>query len=367
MRQRRNRQGAGMFWRIIWKAILERRQRVALALAALTVGSSLATVLLGLYSDIERKLRQQFRGYGANLILAPRGDRQTLPRAALEEAAKFGDAAPFLYSVQTAHGEPVVFAGVDFQRAEPLTSYWQVRGNRRPLPNECLVGERVAERFGLQPGSIIDLGEEKRRVAGIVSTGAAEDSQVLLPIDDVAERARLGREASLIAVRVEGAQLERARVALAMALPQAEVRVLRSVAESEAAIVLKIRSTMFLLMLLVLAIVALCVMNNFGAILYQRRKEIGILKAIGGADRRIAALFASEAVAIGLAGSVLGFVMGWALARWLGWQIFHQPIETSLTVLPAVAAITVLVTVAATAVPLRRIRKIDPAVILRGD
>ncbi len=356
-----------MFRTMVWRAILERRQRIGLALAALTIASSLATVLLGLYSDIERKLRQQFRGYGANLILAPRGERATLPRTALIEATKFGDAAPFLYSVQSANGEPVVFAGVDFARAEPLTSYWQVRGNRRPLPGECLIGERVAERFGLRPGSTIDLGTEKRRVAGIVSTGAAEDSQVLLPIDDVAQRAHLGREASLIALRVEGSRVEQARAALAAVLPEAEVRALRSVVESEAAVVLKIRSTMFLLMLLVLAIVALCVMNNFSAIVYQRRKEIGILKAIGGADGRIAALFASEVVAIALAGSLAGFVLGWAVARWLGWQIFQQAVETNLAVLPPVAAITVLVALAATAAPLRRIRKIEPAVILRGD
>ncbi len=357
--------------RLVWRAMAERWQRISLALAALTIAAALATALLGLYLDIERKLRGEFRGYGANLILSPAGDRQTLPLDALAEADKYGQAAPFLYSVQTVNGEPVVLAGVDFKRLEPLAGYWQVEGRRQPLSGECLVGERVAARFELRPGSIVNVGLQAYRVAGIVSTGAAEDSQVLLPIEDVAERAGLSHQASLIAVRVDGAQVERARAALAASLaavlPGAEVRALRAVIESEAAVVLKIRGTLFVLTLLVLLIVTLCVMNNFAAIVYQRRKEIGVLKAIGGADRRIAALFAAEVAAVGLLGSLAGFGLGWLLVRWLGWQIFHQPMETSLAVLPPVAGITLLVALAATIVPLRRIRQIEPAVILRGE
>ncbi|MBI3696171.1 MAG: ABC transporter permease [Acidobacteria bacterium] len=352
-----------IFPRLVWRAMIERRQRIALALAALTIAATLATALLGLYSDVERKLRGEFRGYGANLIISPVGDRQTLPLTVLAEAEKHGTAAPFLYAVQAVNGEPVVLAGVDFVRAEPLTSYWQVAGSRRPLAAECLTGERVAERFHLHPGSTLEVAGQQRRVVGIVSTGGAEDSQVLIPIDE----AGLGNRASLIAVRVDGARVEQARAELARALPEAEVRVLRAVVESEAGVVLKIRGTLLGLTLLVLLIVMLCVMNNFGAIVYQRRKEIGILKAIGGSDRRIAALFAAEAAAVALAGSLGGFALGWLLARWLGWQIFHQPVETRWEVLPPVAGVTLLVALAAIVVPLRRVRRIEPAVILRGE
>jgi putative ABC transport system permease protein len=356
-----------MLLRAVWKSMAERRQRVALALAALTIAATLATALLGLYSDIEGKLHGQFRGYGANVILSPAGGSQTLPLEALAAADKYGAAAPFLYSIQTVNGEAVVLAGVDFKRLEPLSSYWQVRGRRHPLAEECLAGERVAERFQIDPGSRIEIGHHHYRVAGVIATGAAEDSEIFLPIEDVAEMARLNRVASLIAVRVEGAHVEQARAALAAALPYAEARVLRAVAESEANVVLKVRDTLLGLTLLILAIVMLCVMNSFAAVVYQRRKEIGILKAIGGGDARIAGLFASEILLVALAGSIAGFGLGWVLARWLGLQIFHQPIQMSWQVLPAVTGITVLVALAAMAVPLRRIHRIEPAVTLRGE
>ena len=57
-----------MILRAAWKAMLERRQRLGLALGALTVAATLATALLGLYGDIERKLRGEFAGYGDNRL-----------------------------------------------------------------------------------------------------------------------------------------------------------------------------------------------------------------------------------------------------------------------------------------------------------
>jgi len=356
-----------MFLHVLWRAMRQRRQRIGLALAALTVSATLAAALLSFYADIEGKLRREFRGYGANLVVAPAGDGETIPLAALGEAEKYGEAAPFLYSVQPVHGELVVLAGVDFRRLGPLSGYWRVQGRSSPLPGECLIGEQVAERFRLRPGSEIEAAGERRRVAGIVSTGGAEDSQVLLPIGELAQHTGLAGQASLIALRADGAQIHQVRAKLAAAVSGAEVRLLRAIAESEARVALKIRGTMLLLTLVILLISSLCVMNNFAAIVYQRRQEIGILKAIGAADRQIILLFAGEALTVGALGSLAGFAAGAWLARWLGWQIFRQPVAARWEVLPLVAGLTLAIALAAAVLPIREIRRIEPAVILRGD
>jgi putative ABC transport system permease protein len=348
-----------MILRAALRAMLERRGRLGLAFAALTVAATLATSLLGLYSDIERKLRGEFAGYGANLILAPRAGAETLPTALLSQAERWGAAAPFLYRVDTVQEEPVVVAAVDFARMGPFSTYWEVRGRRPASGEECLIGARVAERLRLDVGASVAVGGRKRRVSGVVATGGPEDSQIVVPFDQ-------SPVASLIGLRVDGERVGQARQALG-ALPGVEVRVLRAVVESEAAVVLKVRGTLFLLTSLVLAITALCVMNNFSAVVFQRRQEIGILKAIGGADSRISLLFTAEALALGLAGSLAGFALGVAVARWMSWQIFRQPAASRPETLPLVIAITLAVALAATSVPLRRLRRIEPAVILRGE
>ena len=137
-----------MFWRFVLAAVKFRRRRLLLAFSGLAVTATLATALFSIYSDIDRKMRHEFRGYGANLVIAPAGNAQTVPVRAVAEAERLGAvAAPFLYTIGRIGDERVVVAGVDFGRAAPLTSYWQVAGAHTAMSGECLAGSALAAHF----------------------------------------------------------------------------------------------------------------------------------------------------------------------------------------------------------------------------
>ena len=96
-----------MFWRFVLSAVKFRRRRLLLAFSGLAVAATLATTLLSVYSDIDRKMRHEFRGYGANLIIAHGPHSQTVPLTAVDEAERLGAvAAPFLYIVGRVGEEP---------------------------------------------------------------------------------------------------------------------------------------------------------------------------------------------------------------------------------------------------------------------
>src|ERR1700683_4359283 len=144
-----------MFWKFVVRAVEFRKKRLLLAFSALAVAATLATALFSIYSDIERKMRVEFRGYGANIIIAPGGGAQTVPLAAVAEAERHGAvAAPFVYTVGHVDGEPVVVAGIDFRRAGPLADYWRVEGAGAAGSGDCLVGSRVAAVFGFTRGQL---------------------------------------------------------------------------------------------------------------------------------------------------------------------------------------------------------------------
>jgi putative ABC transport system permease protein len=361
-----------MFWKFVLRAVQFRKRRLALAFAALAVSATLATALFSVYSDIERKMRVQFRGFGANIVIAPSGGAQTVPLSAVALAEKQGAvAAPFLYTVGRVESEPVVVAGTDFRRAGPLTNYWRVDGARAPAAGECLVGNNVAAHFRLKLAQKLDLEGAPCIIRGIVSSGGAEDSQVIVPFDIAAQLAGLQDVASLVQVRADGERLTAIQAALAGQLPEADVRLLHAVAETEANVVLKIRSTLFLLTVLILAITTLCVSSNFSALVLERSKEIGILKAIGAAEKKIAALFLSESLILGIASSVAGYVVGLLVAWWIGRQIFPESAAAGVGVnygvfLP-VTGVTLAMAAAATLAAAARIWRIRPAVILRGE
>jgi hypothetical protein len=100
-RGRRRRPGSGgCVLDFVLRAVQFRKRRLALAFAALAVSATLATALFSVYSDIERKMRVQFRGFGANIVIAPAGGEQTVPLAAVALAERQGAvAAPFIYTV----------------------------------------------------------------------------------------------------------------------------------------------------------------------------------------------------------------------------------------------------------------------------
>ena len=361
-----------MFWKFVLRAVQFRRRRLVLAFSALAVAATLATALFSVYSDIERKMRVQFRGFGANIVVVPAGGARTVPLTAVAEAERLGAvAAPFIYTVGQMEHEPVVVAGTDFRRAGPLTAYWRVDGARAAGPGECLLGRTVAAHFHRKPGEKAEVEGAPCMIRGIVSTGGAEDAQVILPFAAAAQMAGLHDAASMVQVRADGERLKAVQEALANAFPGADVRLLHAVAETEANVVLKVRSTLFLLTALILAITTLCVSSNFSALVLERSQEIGILKAIGAAEKKIAALFLSESLILALASTAAGYGLGLLAAWWIGRQIFPESaaagVGVDYAVFLPVTGVTLAVATAATLAAAARIWRIKPAAILREE
>ncbi|MCU1260834.1 MAG: efflux transporter permease [Bryobacterales bacterium] len=355
-----------MFWTFVSSAVRLRRRRLILAFSALAVAATLATTLFSVYSDIERKVSAEFSLYGANLVIAPAGSALTVPLYAVETARKRGAiAAPFLFARSRFRGQSVLLAGMDLAAAQPLTQYWHVEGAR----TGCLAGASLAEQFHLRVGEGAKIDGAPCRISGIVSTGGPEDNEFILPIGMVAAIAGVTDAASLIQVRVPADRVARMQRELRDALPGTDVRLVRAVAETESSVVVKIRVALFLLLALILAITTMSVSSNFSELVLERSREIGILKAIGAAERKIAALFVSESLILALLSTVAGYVAGLLLAGWIGASVFAAPfaVHLDLKVLLLATVLTLAVAFAATALAASRIWRIQPAAILRGD
>jgi putative ABC transport system permease protein len=97
----------------------------------------------------------------------------------------------------------------------------------------------------------------------------------------------------------------------------------------------------------------------------ERRGEIAIMQAIGGARWLVAAMLSVEIGLIGIAGGTIGALTGVALAKYVGQAVFHDTVDIS-PVLPVVIMLAaMMVALAGAAQPLRRTLRLDPAHILR--
>jgi len=376
-----------MFWRILWRLLYASRGRLALAVIAVASGAAVCAALLNLNLDATDKLTREFRVLGANVIISAAqdgdaaatidaGTMQQIEQLRLPEIVA---AAPYLYlsgeADAGANRTAVILAGTWLDEVARMNSWWKVEGNwvsARDSRSDCMIGEEAASRLGLIPGQnvkVVYAGREATlKVAGIVTAGSSEDSQIFIGLPLAQELSGLGERASLIQITARGSATEIEDVIrrLSSALPGVEVRPLRQLAQAEGRLLERIRGLLFGTVILILALSSLGVLAAMAGLALERRRDVGLMKAMGGPVRKIMRFFLAEAMAIGIAGGICGFIVGMALSEWIGERVFSVSITPRLIVLPATLALMVLVSLAG-ALPLRLLGRVRPSDILRGE
>ncbi len=362
-----------MFLRMLVRAAVLRRGRAASALFAMVVAAAVATAMLNLYVDVQAKLQREFRNYGANIILVGK-DGASLPVGTLAQVdsalAGHGIAAPFgLVVARTTDGQPVVVAGVDFDRVKQLDRWWSVSA-WPSSENQALVGVRALTLVSPK-NQPFDLSFQGRTLhvtpAGTVQTGAAEDSRIYVSLADFLSWA--GVQPSTVEVAASGSAAEVATVMnqLAQAIPAADVRPVRQIMEGEARVLGKTRATLLAAAALIILTAALCVLSTLMGWVFDRRRDFAIMKALGASERLLNGFFAAEAAVLGATGAMIGFLGGIGIAAWIGRANFHAPVVPRLGVLPIVLAGSMAVTLISAILPISLLRRVQPAVILRGE
>ena len=379
-----------MFWRVLRGSLRYQRGRLAVATLAVLLGASLISALVNLSFDVSSQAGRELRAYGANLVLLPRGESTTeatsimgtataersFPEAdlavldAVEEVVGY---APYLYLVADIGGQPVVVAGTQFDRALAVSPWWQIDGQWPARPEDGLVGASVARTLGLAPGDRVTLtyGEATHTltVAGVLQTGGPEDSQVFVPLKVAQTLSSRPGEVSMVQVSALAGQrsVEDFAAYIEARLPGVDARALQQFAQAEAEVLRRIRRLMALVAALVLVVAALTVGSTLVTAVLERRAEIGLMKALGASDRRVAAFFLTEALSMGVASGLLGYVAGLGVAAFVGWQVFQSPLSPTPIGLPVTLGVAAGVVLLASLWPVRQALAVDPAVTLRGE
>jgi putative ABC transport system permease protein len=205
-------------------------------------------------------------------------------------------------------------------------------------------------------------------VAGIVDAGGTEDNQIFADLRAVQSLADLPGQIGVVQLSVTGTTQVIADYAarLTSALPQYQVRPIRQVAEAEGALLGRIRLLIVSMVLLILILTALCVLGTMAALAMERRKQVGLMKSLGGSISRIVGIFLAEVGVLGAAGGLLGAILGTGLSYWMGLRVFGTAITPRWEVFPVTIALMILVTLTG-AIPLRLLGNVKPADILRGE
>ena len=285
-----------------------------------------------------------------------------------------------------------------------MRSWWEITGGRwlneadAGADSEIMVGALLAERKRWTVGETVKLvgsrGERDMTIVGIYDAGGDEDEQIFATLDAV--QALTDREGKVASIEVSALttpdnDLARRAAKNPAALTSRDYETwyctayvsaicyqiqevitgsvasaVRKVAESEGTILDKTKLLMILITALSLIGSALGISNLVTASVMERSQEIGLLKAIGARDHSITGVVMTEILITALIGFGAGYFMGFGFAQLIGRSVFGSAIDMNPKVVPIVAGLIALVTIAGSLPAIRQILRLRPAEVLHG-
>lgn len=205
-------------------------------------------------------------------------------------------------------------------------------------------------------------------VVGILETGGEEEDYIYMSLAGMA--ALTGEEGvyDVVEMSVSGSGEELSEYAEKItAQGLAQARLVKRVTKSEAGVLGKLQALVFLVTLIVLVLTMISVSTTMTAVVSERRKEIGLRKALGASDSSIRIEFLGEGLFLGLLGGIIGAVLGYVFALVVSTQVFGSDLQFNIWLVPATILVSMAVSALSCLIPVKRAVAIDPALVLKGE
>lgn len=407
--------------RIVWREMFERPSQLLTSLMAITLGIAVIVAIQTMTEFSGKAVARELDGLGANVLILPKAasvnnyytadfqgeempedyvDRITtsplqgvdnlspkltvpatvgatkvyltgiLPQNELAGKPTWA-AAGGVFARPTGCGTvqtPAAMAGSAAPASSPPPT---AAGRRAPVkelgPREVLVGSEAAARLRLKAGRNVALRGKVFTVRQVLpETGSVDDTRVFAHLHTV--QSLLGKGRVVNVIEMIGCCKEISRgliVGLNKLLPDAKVVTIKQIAQTQLNTNTLMERFSLIFLIIIVIVGAAGIANYMFSNVQERRQEIGTLMALGMVPGRIVKVFLTKAFIVGLTGGVVGYAAGTALAVVLGPRLAQVPVLPLPIWLAWAVAISVAITVLASAIPAAKAARLDPAATLR--
>jgi putative ABC transport system permease protein len=312
------------FFRIALKNLLRRRLRTGLTLGGVAVGIAAFVALVGFSRAFEEQWAKLYESSGTDIAVVQKAFLNTFVDESVGERLR---SLPFV-----AAADPVIVNLMDLTpEVNALVYGWPanslemdtltlIQGRRfQDDQPEVMLGELLAENLGKKAGDEMEMQGAPFHVVGVFRGGSAlEAGAAVLPLRELQKLSDLGGKVTAFHVHLrkgtrwepEAQRLQSARAAIEAAFPGLKA-LPASLRAHNNQLVLLARSMAWGTSLIALFIGALGIANTMAMSVFERTREIGVLRALGWRRSRVMKLILIEATILGLVGGCFGVVGGW--------------------------------------------------------
>jgi len=400
---------------IVWREIFERKNQLATSFLAIFLGITAIVAIRNVTYYSQKAVARELDALGANILILPKSatlqdyysadmqeddfPEEYVERLMLSDIQGLDNMSPRLSSPVEVAGQSFTLTGILPMNEFKAKAAWQGAGIfarpencgtvvQAPLspeaakgslarkrvietlqPDEVLIGNDVAVGAGLNEGNTLAmLGQNFTVTAVLPPTGTVDDSRIFGHLHTVQKLT--GKGAVVNAIEVVGCcnAINTGLVQkINKLLPEAKVVTITQVVDTQ----LKTNRMMASLSLIFIAIIALIggatIANYMYANVFERRREIGTLMAMGAGSAVVLRIFLLKALLLGLFGGLSGYIAGTATAVALGPRLAHVPVLPMPILLLWALGISVALSLLASFFPARRAARLDPCAALQEN
>jgi len=319
--------------KLVSKNILRRKGRFIFTLLGITIGMSSFVTLLSLGGNMQGEIKKQADMLGANIVITPKNwcaydQISILTGNSLPESLQFDvlekvsaiegiTAVPFLTQKTAIQNNPVSLTGI-FPIESKEFKGWEVKeGNYFSSSDQraVVLGSSIAERFNLKVNDSLTIRSESFPIIAILKeTGSNDDLNIFLPLKIVQEIYEVGDYISFIGAKVKDMSKMDSYIAAILDVANVSVTTDKQLLDTVLSMLGSVNVTLQLIAGVALLAAAFGIINTMMTAITERRREIGILRAIGSKRRNIFQIFLLESGLYGLLGGMFGLGVGYLVS-----------------------------------------------------
>jgi len=372
-----------------------RKGKVFFLILGLTIGITTVISLISISRLMNEDIANKLDEFGANILVLPRSDdlslsyggmniggvavdAQTLRNGdiqkirQIEERENINTVAPKLASVVEIEGKKALLMGVDFKEEWRLKKWWKVRGEMPKNREEVLIGNEASVRLFKSVNGTLSINGRQVRISGVLDeTGSQDDFLIFGDLAFVQEAAKKPETLSLIEVSAycQTCPIEEIVSQISKELPHAKVTAIKQTLQGKMETLDHFKKFSIGISIIVLLIGALIVFTNMMASVNERKREIGIFRAIGFRKSHIMRIIFLEALIVGFIAGITGYLLGLGISHFIGPMVLGmKSVRWAIDPGLAIGAIflSVLIGVLSSLYPAIHASKMDPTEALRA-